>query len=86
MIERLFNYCLSCLDFSVLSKYETTAEAPVNAKKLKIGTKLTAKVHQVRAPGLVFDCGGELRGMYRFEVKRQSYLLMVLSWAISRLF
>lgn len=47
---------------------KTTAEAPVTAKKLKIGTKLVAKVHQVRARGLVLDCGGELRGMYRFEV------------------
>ncbi|KAL3629196.1 Polyribonucleotide nucleotidyltransferase 2, mitochondrial [Castilleja foliolosa] len=44
-----------------------TGEAPLDAKKLKIGTKLTAKVHQIRAHGLVLDLGGGIHGMYRFE-------------------
>lgn len=37
-------------------------------KDLKVGTEVTAKVHQIRAHGLVLDLGGGLRGMYRFEV------------------
>ncbi|KAG6398216.1 hypothetical protein SASPL_139671 [Salvia splendens] len=44
------------------------ADAPLDAKKLKIGTELTAKVQQIRAHGLVLDCGSDIRGMYRFEV------------------
>ncbi|XP_042022471.1 polyribonucleotide nucleotidyltransferase 2, mitochondrial-like [Salvia splendens] len=43
------------------------ADAPLDAKKLKIGTELTAKVQQIRAHGLVLDCGSDIRGMYRFE-------------------
>ncbi|XP_062151411.1 polyribonucleotide nucleotidyltransferase 2, mitochondrial [Alnus glutinosa] len=43
------------------------AKGPISAKKMKIGTKLTAKVYQIRAHGLVLDLGGGLRGMYRFE-------------------
>ncbi|KAK6155209.1 hypothetical protein DH2020_009457 [Rehmannia glutinosa] len=43
------------------------AEAPLDAKKLKLGMELTAKVHQIRAHGLVLDLGGSVRGMYRFE-------------------
>ncbi|XP_062010169.1 polyribonucleotide nucleotidyltransferase 2, mitochondrial [Rosa rugosa] len=42
-------------------------EDPVTAKSLKLGTKVTAKVYQVRTGGLVLDLGGGLRGMYRFE-------------------
>ncbi|KAL8532702.1 hypothetical protein ACS0TY_009060 [Phlomoides rotata] len=42
-------------------------EAPLDVKKLKIGMELTAKVHQIRAHGLVLDLGGSNRGMYRFE-------------------
>ncbi|KAH7851694.1 hypothetical protein Vadar_015417 [Vaccinium darrowii] len=42
-------------------------EAPMNAKNLKIGMQVTAKVHQIRARGLVLDLGGGIRGMYRFE-------------------
>ncbi|CAA0828526.1 Polyribonucleotide nucleotidyltransferase 2-mitochondrial [Striga hermonthica] len=48
-------------------KRESTNEAPLDEKKLKLGIKLTAKVHQIRAHGLVLDLGGGLRGMYRFE-------------------
>ena len=48
---------------------EDEVEAPITAKKLKIGTKVTAKVYQIRARGLVLDLGGGLRGMYRFEVR-----------------
>lgn len=43
-------------------------EDPVTAKSLKLGTKVTAKVYQIRTGGLVLDLGGGLRGMYRFEV------------------
>lgn len=43
-------------------------EDPISAKKLKLGAKVTAKVHQVRARGLVLDLGNGIRGMYRFEV------------------
>ncbi|KAH6830477.1 polyribonucleotide nucleotidyltransferase [Perilla frutescens var. hirtella] len=43
------------------------AEAPLDAKNLKLGMELTAKVHQIRAHGLVLDLGSDLRGMYRFE-------------------
>ncbi|GMN42545.1 hypothetical protein TIFTF001_011744 [Ficus carica] len=39
----------------------------VTAKSLKLGSKVTAKIYQVRAHGLVLDLGGGLRGMYRFE-------------------
>lgn len=46
----------------------TRAEAIVSAKNLKLGTKVAAKVYQVRARGLVLDLGGGIRGMYRFEV------------------
>lgn len=49
-------------------KCEFTAEAPLDAKNLKLGVKLTAKVHQIRTHGLVLDLGGDIRGMYRFEV------------------
>lgn len=45
----------------------TRAEAIVSAKNLKLGTKVAAKVYQVRARGLVLDLGGGIRGMYRFE-------------------
>lgn len=47
---------------------DTEVEDHVTAKSLKLGTKVTAKVYQIRARGLVLDLGGGLRGMYRFEV------------------
>lgn len=40
----------------------------ISAESLKLGDKLTAKVYQIRALGLVLDLGGGLRGMYKFEV------------------
>ncbi|KAL2453977.1 Polyribonucleotide nucleotidyltransferase 2 [Abeliophyllum distichum] len=52
----------------VLNNNKSTAEAPLSVKKLKLGTEITAKVHQVRARGLVLDLGGGIRGMYRFEI------------------
>lgn len=52
----------------VLNNKESPAEAPINAKNLKIGSEVSAKVHQIRAHGLVLDLGGGLRGMYKFEV------------------
>ncbi|GFY83128.1 polyribonucleotide nucleotidyltransferase [Actinidia rufa] len=42
-------------------------ETSINAKNLKIGMKVTAKIHQIRARGLVLDLGGGVHGMYRFE-------------------
>ncbi|XP_020228628.1 polyribonucleotide nucleotidyltransferase 2, mitochondrial [Cajanus cajan] len=42
-------------------------ESSESAKDLKLGTKVTAKVDQIRAHGLVLDLGGGIRGMYRFE-------------------
>ncbi|KAL0331947.1 UNVERIFIED_CONTAM: Polyribonucleotide nucleotidyltransferase 2, mitochondrial [Sesamum calycinum] len=42
-------------------------EFPMDAKKLKLGMEVTAKVHQIRAHGLVLDLGGGIRGMFRFE-------------------
>ncbi|XP_057758466.1 polyribonucleotide nucleotidyltransferase 2, mitochondrial [Arachis stenosperma] len=54
---------------SHLEECEKEAEdkEAVTAKQLKIGTKVTSKVHQIRAHGLVLDLGGGLKGMYRFE-------------------
>lgn len=52
----------------VLNNKESPAEAPINAKNLKIGSEVSAKVHQIRAHGLVLDLGGGLRGMYKFEM------------------
>ena len=51
----------------------TDTEVPkacINEKKLKLGTKLNAKVNQIRKRGLVLDLGGGIQGMYRFEVCR----------------
>lgn len=47
---------------------------PISAKKLKLGMKVSAKVHQIRVHGLVLDLGGGIRGMYRFEVCHKHYL------------
>ncbi|XP_076885142.1 polyribonucleotide nucleotidyltransferase 2, mitochondrial-like isoform X1 [Bidens hawaiensis] len=56
---------------SVLLDYlevqECKVEGPMDAKKLKLGMKVTAKIIQVRARGLVLDLGGGINGMYRFE-------------------
>ncbi|KAL1537109.1 polyribonucleotide nucleotidyltransferase [Salvia divinorum] len=54
-------------DKSSALNHPSKVDAPLDAKKLKIGTELTAKVHQIRAHGLVLDCGSDIRGMYRFE-------------------
>ncbi|KAH0750802.1 hypothetical protein KY290_030034, partial [Solanum tuberosum] len=48
-------------------KDDATSETPMSANKLKLGMRLTAKVHQIRALGLVLDLGGGIRGMYCFE-------------------
>ncbi|KAK9064755.1 hypothetical protein SSX86_016137 [Deinandra increscens subsp. villosa] len=50
-----------------LEGLESKVEGPVDAKKLKLGVKLTAKILQVRARGLVLDLGGGIKGMYRYE-------------------
>ncbi|KAH6788311.1 polyribonucleotide nucleotidyltransferase [Perilla frutescens var. frutescens] len=54
-------------DKSSVLNHPSKAEAPLDAKTLKLGMELTAKVHQIRAHGLVLDLGSDLRGMYRFE-------------------
>ncbi|KAH0984865.1 hypothetical protein GBA52_012042 [Prunus armeniaca] len=53
--------------FSQKEGDKTEVRSPVTAKTLKIGTKVTAKVYQIRTGGLVLDLGGGIRGMYRFE-------------------
>nr|XP_027075182.1 polyribonucleotide nucleotidyltransferase 2, mitochondrial-like isoform X1 [Coffea arabica] len=52
---------------------ETDNVANISARRLKIGMVLTAKVHQIRARGLVLDLGGGIRGMYRFETGVKRY-------------
>ncbi|XP_058087858.1 polyribonucleotide nucleotidyltransferase 2, mitochondrial isoform X2 [Magnolia sinica] len=42
-------------------------EGGISAKSLKLGDRLTAKVYQLRAHGLVLELGSGIRGMYRFE-------------------
>ncbi|CAH8328166.1 unnamed protein product [Eruca vesicaria subsp. sativa] len=49
------------------SESEAEESPSMSARKLKIGTEMTAKVHQVRTHGLVLDLGGGIRGMYKFE-------------------
>lgn len=46
---------------------EEDKKSKIDAKKLKLGMKVTAKIVQVRARGLVLDLGGGINGMYRFE-------------------
>ncbi|XVF16376.1 hypothetical protein REPUB_Repub10bG0026100 [Reevesia pubescens] len=46
---------------------ETDVKTPMTPQKLKLGTKVSAKIYQIRARGLVLDLGGGIRGMYRFE-------------------
>ncbi|EEF37688.1 polyribonucleotide nucleotidyltransferase 2, mitochondrial [Ricinus communis] len=50
-----------------LNNVENEVESPINARNLKLGTKVAAKVYQIRKHGLVLDLGGEVRGMFRFE-------------------
>ncbi|XP_057992147.1 polyribonucleotide nucleotidyltransferase 2, mitochondrial isoform X2 [Hevea brasiliensis] len=50
-----------------LNNNEAEVEAPISAKNLKLGTKVTAKIYQIRRHGLVLDLGGGVRAMYRFE-------------------
>ncbi|KAG8482881.1 hypothetical protein CXB51_024044 [Gossypium anomalum] len=46
---------------------EIGGNTPVTPQKLKLGKKVTAKIYQIRARGLVLDLGGGIRGMYKFE-------------------
>ncbi|CAJ2665344.1 unnamed protein product [Trifolium pratense] len=48
------------------NKKEGKGNAPSSAEDIKLGTKVNAKVYQIREHGLVLDLGGR-RGMYRFE-------------------
>jgi polyribonucleotide nucleotidyltransferase len=50
------------------NKKEGKGNAPLSAKDLKLGTKVNAKVYQIREHGLVLDLGG-IRRMYRFELE-----------------
>ncbi|MFS8032148.1 putative polyribonucleotide nucleotidyltransferase [Helianthus anomalus] len=50
-----------------LKDQECEVKGPMDAKKLKLGMKVTAKILQVRARGLVLDLGGGINGMYKFE-------------------
>ena len=52
-------------------KPKTDSTTKVHAGSLKLGDSVTAKVHQIRAHGLVIELGGGLRGMYKFEVSSQ---------------
>lgn len=70
--DKIKQTIISLLNNSVDTEAET--EVPVTAKNLKLGTKVTAKVYQIRARGLVLDLGGGLRGMYRFEVCALHYI------------
>ncbi|KAK9691580.1 hypothetical protein RND81_09G205700 [Saponaria officinalis] len=47
---------------------DKTSGPGITAKNLKVGSVVTAKVHQIRARGLVLDLGGGIKGMYRFQV------------------
>ncbi|KAK1438824.1 hypothetical protein QVD17_04635 [Tagetes erecta] len=50
-----------------LEDQERKVEGRIDAKKLKLGMKVTAKVLQIRSRGLVLDLGGGIHGMHRFE-------------------
>ncbi|KAL9247922.1 hypothetical protein vseg_021299 [Gypsophila vaccaria] len=50
------------------SSIDKTTGPGITAKNLKVGSVVTAKVHQIRARGLVLDLGGGLKGMFRFQV------------------
>ncbi|EXC20316.1 Polyribonucleotide nucleotidyltransferase [Morus notabilis] len=52
---------------SNLDDSEAETRTTISAKSLKLGTKVTAKVFQVRTNGLILDLGGDIRGMYLFE-------------------
>ena len=56
---------------------EKEARNQLSPETLKLGTKVTARVHQVRALGLVLDLGGGIRGMYRFEVGVIVFILLL---------
>lgn len=53
---------------SNLGDSEAETRTTISAKSLKLGTKVTAKVFQVRTNGLILDLGGDIRGMHLFEV------------------
>jgi len=63
--------------FSVLTKKDvkpkTDSTTKLHAGSLTLGQRVTAKVHQIRAHGLVIELGGGLRGMYKFEVSSQHF-------------
>ncbi|KAK8960926.1 hypothetical protein KSP40_PGU000596 [Platanthera guangdongensis] len=55
-------------EMSICKKTKFSSFTKVSASKLKLGDRITAKVYQIRAHGLVLDVAGGVRGMYKFEV------------------
>lgn len=54
----------------------------IRADSLKLGDTVTAKVHQIRAHGLVLELNGGIRGMFKFEVPDLSLnIFLVLSYS-----
>ncbi|PKA56698.1 Polyribonucleotide nucleotidyltransferase 2, mitochondrial [Apostasia shenzhenica] len=49
-------------------KPKTLGTATARVGSLKLGDRVTAKVYQIRAYGLVLELAGGVRGMYKFEV------------------
>ncbi|KAI4339541.1 hypothetical protein MLD38_024473 [Melastoma candidum] len=63
----------SKLDVGVIESCKDAKEdVSLTAKTIRIGTEVIAKVHEVRARGLVLDLGNGIRGLYRFETDEQS--------------
>ncbi|KAH9617279.1 hypothetical protein KSS87_004504 [Heliosperma pusillum] len=52
---------------STTSRRDKKTETSLSVNNLKIGSVVTAKVHQIRARGLVLDLAGGIKGMYRFQ-------------------
>lgn len=65
--EDKYNFASEARGGNEMDDKEAELDTSLNARKLKIGMKITAKVYQVRTRGLVLDLGGGIRGMYRFE-------------------
>ncbi|WOL02963.1 polyribonucleotide nucleotidyltransferase 2, mitochondrial [Canna indica] len=53
---------------SVADNVDEKPEPTINAGSLKLGDRVTAKIYQIRAHGLVLELRGGIRGMYKFEV------------------
>lgn len=60
---------------SLEDEEESTVDGPIDAKKLKLGMKVTAKILKVRKNGLRLDLGGGIHGMHLFEVCVQNVII-----------